>query len=132
MYKENIMCECIQVQGVLKPSKGCKECFPNKPHVHAELIKAWADGAEVEIYDRFNKCPSWINVKDYFKTMASPVWYDDMEYRIKPTPKPDIHTFAYVYRINNASAFRFTKQEDANVKFVFDGDTEELKEVIVL
>lgn len=48
-----------------------------KPHVHAKLIKAWADGAEIEcrIHDS-----EWIYT-------AYPVWYPDREYRIKQEPK---------------------------------------------
>jgi hypothetical protein len=26
-----------------------------KPHVHAEIIKAWAEGAEIQFWDRVNK-----------------------------------------------------------------------------
>ena len=50
-----------------------------KPHKHAELIKAWADGAEIECRD----CRVWYHAKD-------PKWQEDMEYRIKPKTKPDI------------------------------------------
>ncbi len=47
----------------------------NKPHKHAELIKAWADGAEIEYYEDFYG--SW-------KPACSPAWIEDIEYRIKP------------------------------------------------
>jgi hypothetical protein len=48
--------------------------FPNPPHKHAELIKAWADGAEIEIqqYDG-----SW-------GTSTHPQWTEERKYRIKP------------------------------------------------
>ncbi len=49
----------------------------NKPHKHAEVIKAWADGAEVQtrsdIYD------DWHDVK-------YSVFYPNKEYRVKPQP----------------------------------------------
>lgn len=47
----------------------------NKPHVHAELIKAWADGAEIEyLYkDQWYPAPS-----------NSPTWSQGIQYRIKP------------------------------------------------
>ena len=48
-----------------------------KPHKHAELIKAWADGAQIEYWD-FNGM--WVEV-------ANPCWEMEM-YRIKPEPKP--------------------------------------------
>lgn len=52
----------------------------NKPHKHAELIKAWADGAEIEAYSRFY---------EMWAPTDTPYWHNDSEYRIKPTPKPD-------------------------------------------
>ena len=53
-----------------------------KPHKHAELIKAWADGAEIQVFDNiFN---SWFDVID-----NKPSWDFEHEYRIKPEPKYD-------------------------------------------
>lgn len=46
----------------------------NKPHKHAELIKAWADGVEIEYFNdgwHFRECPAWD---------------EDTVYRIKPQP----------------------------------------------
>lgn len=43
------------------------------PHKHAEVIKAWADGAEIEYED----C-GWHDCTE------SPVWDEETEYRIKP------------------------------------------------
>jgi hypothetical protein len=121
MYKENNMCECIQVQGVLKPSKGCKECFPNKPHKHAELIKAWADGAEIQYKNHLTK--------DSWRDVVMPNWLELTEYRVKPTPKPD---YVHFLRIGHSGTAYVADQEKANVKCVFDGETHELKDVKVL
>jgi hypothetical protein len=45
-----------------------------KPHKHAALIHAWADGAEIEYFatpvDKWQPCPA-------------PFWSDDVEYRIR-------------------------------------------------
>ena len=46
-----------------------------KPHVHAEVIKAWADGAEIEY--RHDNSDDWA-VAD------SPRWYEGVYYRVKP------------------------------------------------
>lgn len=46
-----------------------------KPHKHAEIIKAWADGAEIE----YEYCGRYECIK-------SPVWDEETEYRIKPEP----------------------------------------------
>ena len=46
----------------------------NKPHKHAALIHAWADGAEIQ-----KLCgDGWYDDSD------TPEWYEDSEYRIKP------------------------------------------------
>jgi hypothetical protein len=50
-----------------------------EPRKHAELIKAWADGAEIQ----------WKNKVDgYWEDChLTPYWKDDCEYRLKPTRK---------------------------------------------
>ncbi len=48
------------------------------PHKHAELIKAWADGAEIECY-----CSS----VDKWHYHANPMWVTSLEYRVKPKVK---------------------------------------------
>ena len=46
----------------------------NKPHKHAEIIKAWADGAEVEF--RSSCTSSWWPT-------TTPTWDSHYEYRVK-------------------------------------------------
>lgn len=46
----------------------------NKPHKHAALIKAWADGAEIQFK---NAAGHWTDIKE-------PTWVNEAEYRIKP------------------------------------------------
>lgn len=50
---------------------------PYKPHIHAAVIKAWADGATIQIKN-FGR--------DDWGTIESPVWLEDREYRVKPEP----------------------------------------------
>jgi hypothetical protein len=50
---------------------------PQKPHKHAECIKAWADGAEIEY--RHELCHEWRNADN-------PTWNLYIHYRIKPQP----------------------------------------------
>ena len=48
--------------------------------VHSDLIKAWADGAEIEIY---------LEYEDRWYVTNTPRWNADSLYRIKPeAPKP--------------------------------------------
>ncbi len=46
----------------------------NKPHVHADLIKAWADGAAIEMEIE----GKWVEL--------DPQWAENRTYRIKPKP----------------------------------------------
>lgn len=50
-------------------------------HKHAELIKAWADGADIEW-----KMPH----QTTWDEIAVPTWNDDYEYRIKPEEKKPV------------------------------------------
>ena len=50
---------------------------PKKGRPHADIIKAWADGADIEWYDRGTE--KWITVS------GKPSWREDDEYRIKTT-----------------------------------------------
>lgn len=50
--------------------------FMSKPHKHAEVIKAWADGASIQLLSSNNK---WVDV-------INPEWLEDIEYRVKPEP----------------------------------------------
>lgn len=52
----------------------------NKPHVHAELIKQWADGAEIQYFH--SSMAQWLN----FNSDEVIQWLPHMEYRIKPEP----------------------------------------------
>lgn len=48
-----------------------------KPHVHAEVIKAWADGAEIEYYSQ--ELEEWREIGNRCTT-----WHKDVKYRVKP------------------------------------------------
>lgn len=50
----------------------------NKPHKHAELIKQWADGAQIERY--FEATDEWVHHK-------TPAWSESSVYRVKPKVK---------------------------------------------
>lgn len=52
-----------------------------KPHKHAEVIKAWADGAQIQTRDPSFSNPTWTNCNPDRIS-----WDLDYEYRVKPTP----------------------------------------------
>ena len=91
-----------------------------KPHKHAELIKAWADGAEIEM--KFMS-GGWLSFDGTWTEK------DNFYFRIKPEPKPDIvKTIGLVigYRGSLASV------EKDNLKLIYDGETGELKSAEVI
>lgn len=100
------------------------ECTCNKktPHVHAEFIKAWADGATIQ-YE--NAKGEW---KDTSK--SGPTWSSLTRYRIKPEPKPDV--VAYVTACVGDVTIGPEQFHDDNLKLTFDGETGKLKSAEVI
>lgn len=103
-------------------------------HKHADLIKAWADGAEIQF--RVPPCKEWSN----HGKGESPSWNIEIEYRVKPEPKPDVIRYAAmpfpVTSSANPNQFQtvsvqYTNIETVldNVKLTFDGETRRLKAV---
>lgn len=99
-----------------------------KPHKYAELIKAWADGAQIQ-YKSQVAYSTWMDTKN-------PVWNEYNDYRIKPEPKPDFK-----------AAFKVSKEHpdwcdplfdrmpictQGNLLLTFDGETGHLKAAEVL
>ena len=89
-----------------------------KPHKHAEIIKAWADGAKVQIAKN-----------DIWEDILFPCFSDRHEYRIKPEPKPDYVRFFSLDSSSSISGFLRNEAEmkdtawNFNIKITFDGDT---------
>lgn len=98
----------------------------NKPHRHAELIHAYADGAEIEVYDK--KFEKWTATEN-------PCFLSGMEYRIKPEPRPDLIYYG-VFDMDGAATIDsvFTKFFDHgdHIKVTFCGETGKLKSAEVL
>jgi hypothetical protein len=63
----------------LSPLLSLKEKRVNKPHKHAEVIKAWADGAEIQV--RGSGEPA------IWRDNPEPRFLDCLEYRVKPEKK---------------------------------------------
>jgi hypothetical protein len=83
------------------------------PRKHADLIKAWADGAEIQIRCRFSG--DWLNID-------VPIWSVDCEYRLKPVPKADYRKMGIVHLPSCAIPVNVT----------FDGETGEAKKVEIV
>jgi hypothetical protein len=96
-----------------------------KPHKHAVLIKAWADGAEIEYKSKF--LGTW-HLFDGDKD----AWVDDYEYRIKPEPRPDIMVEVYLQYNTESGVEMWKNQGVKNVRLLFDWYTGELKDAVVI
>ena len=87
------------------------------PHKHAELIKAWADGSDIEF---LTISGTWLDCN------PGPEWDKDMKYRIKP--EPDVVETYWV----ESTSLVWDVERKHNLKLVFDGETGKLKAAEVL
>ena len=100
------------------------------PHVHAALIKQWADGAMIQYKDNEN----WYDVT----SICGPVWAPNEQYRVKPEPKHDIVLYAYINLLNyDTASIQPVTADTRKLKadtcmFVFDGETGKLKDAQIL
>jgi hypothetical protein len=110
------------------------------PHKHTELIKQWADGAQIEFYDsRLYDSPQsakWQEI-DY------PDWNDWTVYRVKPEQKPDKILYGYIKDLDsviNKGLLRTVVYTNYNyrpklrlpnfdVEYTIDGNTGKLKSI---
>lgn len=80
------------------------------PHMHAEAIKAWADGHPVQFRTKFGE--AWLDVT------GDPIWRTDFAYRIKPTEDDELTVFAHVNYSNDT--VHIIREWSPNVRFKFD------------
>lgn len=88
----------------------------NKPHKHAALIKAWADGAEIQ-FQAYNK--TWEDID-------RPSWGEQYEYRIKPVPKEIIQLHEY---LEGSVIFSLEGYPHQKVKWTIDPETNKILNV---
>jgi hypothetical protein len=90
-----------------------------KPHKHAELIKAWADGAVIE---HKNSEFSW-------EVVDNPTWSPDNTYRLKKSVLNDFVLIIFASPFVETSKW---KEQEGNLKLFFDSETQKLKHAEVL
>ena len=73
-----------------------------KPHKHAEIIKAWADGAEIQV-----KPMCWATWAD----TPCPSWESGLEYRIKPKTIK-YRTYLWKDHLNRSVVFTCTYEQN--------------------
>ena len=92
----------------------------NKPQKHADLIHAWADGAEIEFFDV--TCNKWISPD-------APTWYEGTQYRIKPKPKTKLIKFRnYLTKTFDVAVFTHKPASGVDINFLqWLGDWQEVE-----
>lgn len=99
-------------------------------HKHADLIHAWADGAQIQC-KQYGYDHRWADV-------GYPNWENPYcEYRIKPEPKPNIVRQVVVEAtspmwVKVFESGKFPNFLPPNLMLIFDGETGKLKEAVVL
>ena len=88
-------------------------------HKYADLIHAWEEGAEIEIFH----CGQWAVVQH-------PTFSGSLEYRIKPEKKPDV-VYHGILRKGDCVIESIT-YGTPNIRCTFDGETGELKSAEVI
>ena len=89
-----------------------------KPHIHAEAIKAWADGAEIERY---------LETSRIWYTTDYPSWDEKAHYRVKEAQKPDtVMEVEIVLSLFAGPLMYAAAPSEANCNLVFDGTTNKL------
>jgi len=101
----------------------------SEPHKHKDFIIAWANGAAIQF--KRPESEDWIDVG----SRNLPQWLLELEYRIKPEPKPDIVRQMYIYSMKESLTTCWTTpncNKSANVNVIFDGETGALKDVEII
>ena len=98
------------------------------PHVHAECIKAWAEGEQIQYRNRRGE---WVDCTAY------PLWSTLGDYRVKPEPKPDVIAYSSVHNAYSGQKHVYVSNAynknsgmagtNPNLKLTFDGETGKLK-----
>jgi hypothetical protein len=92
-------------------------------HKHADLIHAWADGAQIQGKSEY---VDW-------KDLRHPTWDKSWQYRIKPEPTPDLYKYVDVRAVRDGICQWTTcLPEEANLGLIFDGETKQLKSAKVM
>ena len=96
-----------------------------KPHKHAEVLRAIADGKEVQ----------YSNFEDYwcvpYGSGFNPIDNHDFQWRIKPEPKPDVVRYMTI-TAHSYGALSAERHTIDNLRLTFDSETGKLKSAEVL
>lgn len=104
------------------------------PHKHADILRAIADGKEVQFKNQISG--AWVETNH---VNLNPITHPELEWRVKPEPKPDV--VGYVCVNNNTesncvkSSIAYKRVQDLsrfNLRLTWDGETGKLKAAEVI
>lgn len=103
------------------------------PHKHADVLHAIAEGKEVQYKHRISH--AWVTPEH-----VNPISNPEVEWRVKPEPKPDVVMYARVHepRKGNIAAYitnAFVNAEavgQPNLRIYYCGETGKLKKAEVI
>jgi hypothetical protein len=95
-------------------------CTP-KPHKHAEVIKAWADGVRCQF--RISASDTWVDLETpaEVRGKCTPAFADHWEYRVKPVEIKTVGYRRYIacvngdYRVRTVSRPYSVSEEESGV-----------------
>jgi len=96
----------------------------NTPHKHADVLRAIADGKEVQFKHRISH--AWVTPEH-----VNPISNPEVEWRVKPEPKPDVVVGERVLYSQYFGA-GFVEDSTHNLRLTFDGETGALKKAEVI
>jgi len=104
-----MMCKCNDCDDVVKSTCWCQN--KKTPHVHAELIKAWADGAEIQ----------FCNNRGIWTSVNNPSFYADKKYRIKPqAPQEPVYAMVAYKAWDNTNLWDGVANAVLKAKYDYD------------
>ena len=100
------------------------------PHKHAELIKAWADGHEIEetyAGQGDNGAAGWHAFEGNWEKN-----YTVFRIKPEPAPKPDLNFYYHIDNETHLPTFPMATRYYLNLKLTFSGETGTLKSAEVI
>ena len=98
-------------------------------HKHSEVIKAFVDGIECEYYGE-GSLGLWYLITDLSQ------FNNVNKVRIKPETERDVELFTTIYEQEDGLAYTIhatkNKRDHSNLKLIFDGKTNKLKDAEVI
>jgi hypothetical protein len=93
-----------------------------KPHIHADVIKAWADGAEIQ--SKFDEPEEMYYGQNSWALEPFPDWDPLVLYRVRPEPRPNFVVHAHVEIV--LGELIVTESPPNNLSLTYNSDTGKL------